>query len=220
MKKLKLALFALLFGTSAIVQGATIMISQPTFTRLEDYQPTGFGQSFTANGNYFIGAVNLYISSSYGGSDTTLRLFDFNSLASSLGNSVLGSGVLQESSLSSSGSWRTISLDVPVRVFSGSAYAFTIIAKDSGGIANGWNNYGMSPSDVYSGGNQLSIGSGASVTKQTADLSFQVVSVTVPEPSSSLFFVSAVMLAFSRRTIKGIAKTSSMPLVEQARSDV
>lgn len=180
------------------------MISQPTFTRLEDYQPTGFGQSFTANGTYPVGAINLYISSSFGGSDITLRLLEFNSLASTLGSSVLASGALKESALSPTGGWKTVSLETPYKVSSGASYAFTIIAKDPGGSATGWNNYGVSVTDVYSGGNQLSIGSGNPVTKQTSDLSFQI--VLVPEPSTSLLFAAAAMVLSGRRTRHSIER--------------
>ena len=110
-----------------------------------------------------------------------------------------------ESTLSNVGAWKTVSLEAPFKVSSGVTYAFTIIAKDPGGSATGWNNYGVSTTDVYSGGNQLSLGSGNSVTKQTADLSFQV--VAVPEPNISALLAAAFMIGTTRRTIKGVAKS-------------
>jgi hypothetical protein len=204
MKRPHIALLVLILGVAGTSQGATIVISQPTFTRLEDYQPTGFGQSFTANGNYSIGSINLYISSSSGGSDITLRLYEFNSLTSTLVGVVQGTGVLLESVLSPTAAWKTVMLEAPLAVFSGATYAFTIIAKDPGGSATGWNNYGVSPADVYSGGNQLSIDSGNSVTKETADLSFQV--VAIPEPKTSVLFTAAITLIASRRTRRCIRR--------------
>ena len=198
MKRLSILLLVSIFTVSGTSQAATIVISQPDFIRLEDYQPTGFGQSFTASGNYSIGAINLYVSSSFGGSDITLRLYDFNSSTSTLGGVVRGSGVLMESTLSSAGAWKSVALEVPFKVSPGVTYAFTIIAKDPGGSATGWNNYGVSATDVYSGGNRLSLGSGGSVTKQTTDLSFQV--VVVPEPGISALLAAAVMIGATRRT--------------------
>lgn len=198
MKRQHLAPLALLFGASATVHAATIVISQPTSTTLADYSPTGFGQSFTANGNYSITAINLYISSSAGGSDITLRLYDFDSLASTLGSVVRGSGILLESSLSPTAAWKTVTLATPVNVISGATYAFTIIAKDPGGSTTGWNNYGVNSADVYTGGNRLNIGSGTSVSKQVSDLRFQV--VAIPEPSTPILFFVAVTITATRRT--------------------
>ena len=198
MKIRHLALFALLFGAIATAHAATIVISQPTSTSLADYSPTGFGQSFTANGNYSITAINLYISSSAGGSDITLRLYDFDSLASTLGSVVRGSGILLESSLSPTAAWETVTFLTPVNVTSGATYAFNIVAKDPGGSATGWNNYGVNSADVYAGGNRLNIGSGSSVSKQASDLRFQV--VAVPEPSTLMLFVAALSITATRRT--------------------
>jgi hypothetical protein len=197
MKRPQLELLAFILAMSAATQAATIVISQPTSTSLADYSPTGFGQSFTANGNYSIAAINLYIASSAGGSDITLRLYDFDSLASTLGSVVRGSGVLLESSLSSTAAWETITLTTPVNVLSGATYGFTIIAKDPGGSATGWNNYGVNSTDVYASGNSLSIGPGSSVTKQVSDLRFQV--VAIPEPSSLFLFSVACTFTATRR---------------------
>jgi hypothetical protein len=212
MKKSHLALLALLLGLSAAAQAATIVISQPTSTSLADYSPTGFGQSFTANGTYSITAINLFISSSAGGSDITLRLYDFDSLASTLGSVVRGSGILLESSLSPTAAWKTVTLATPVNVTSGATYAFTIIAKDPGGSATGWNNYGVNSADVYAGGNRLNIGSGSSVSKQVSDLRFQV--VAVPEPSTLLIFAAAVTITATRRTRRGWATPTSPSVLD------
>lgn len=197
MKRHHLALIALLLGASATTHAATIVISQPISSSLADYSPTGFGQSFTANGNYSITAIHLYISSSAGGSDITLRLYDFNSLASTFGKVVRGSGILLESSLSPTAAWKTVVLATPVNVTSGATYAFTIVAKDPGGSATGWNNYGVNSADVYSGGNLLNIGSGGSVSKRASDLRFQV--AAVPEPSTLMLFAIAVTATATRR---------------------
>ncbi len=207
MKKPSIALLALIFGSSGGSHAATTVISQPIFATLADYAPTGFGQSFTANGNYSITAINLYISSSSGGSDITLRLYDFDSLASTLGSVVQGSGILLESSLSPTAAWKTVTLPLPVNVISGATYAFTIIAKDPGGSATGWNNYGVSSTDVYAGGNRLNLGSGSSVSKQVSDLSFEV--MAVPEPGASMLFAVAITITASRRTRRGWATATS-----------
>ncbi len=201
MKSLRLSLLALILGLAGGSHAATTVISQPIFTTLADYAPTGFGQSFTANGNYSITAINLYISSSSGGTDITLRIYDFDSLASTLGSVVQGSGVLFESSLSPTAAWKTVTLSSLVNVVSGATYAFTIIAKDPGGSETGWNNYGVSSADVYAGGNRLNLGSGSSVSKQVSDLSFKV--VAVPEPGAPMLFVAAITIATIRRTRRG-----------------
>ncbi len=211
MKRTQSALLAFILGTSAATQAATIVISQPTSTSLADYSPTGFGQSFTANGNYSITAINLYISSSAGGSDITLRLYDFDSLASTLGSIVRGSGVLLESSLSSTAAWETITLTTPVNVLSGATYAFTIIAKDPGESATGWNNYGVNSTDIYASGNCLSIGIDSSVSKQVSDLRFQV--IAIPEPSSLRLFSVACTLTVTRRTRRSTRRRQAPCLV-------
>jgi hypothetical protein len=195
MKILPLALSV--FALSGATRAATVVISQPTFSSLSDFPPTGFGQSFTTNGKYSITAINLYLSSSAGGSDITLRLYEFDALASKLGSVIQASGVLLESSLSPAAAWRTVTLAVPLQVLSGSTYAFTIIAKDPGGSATGWNNYGVNSADVYAGGSLLGLGSGGSVTKQISDLSFEV--LVVPEPAVSGLFAMALAVAAGLR---------------------
>lgn len=192
-----IALLALILGFAGRSPAATVAISQPTFTSLADFSPSGFGQSFTASGNYSITAIKLYISSSAGGSDITLRLYSFDSLASTLGTTVQASGKLLESSLSPTAAWKTVSFTTPVNVVSGATYAFTIIAKDPGGSATGWNNYGVKSTNVYAGGSYLSIETGRSVSKQVSDLSFQV--MAVPESSISLLLAAAIMITASRR---------------------
>lgn len=198
MKTQHVALLALLFGASTTVHAATIVISQPISTSLADYSPSSSAQSFTANGNYSITAINLYISSSAGGTDITLRLYDFDSLASTIGSVVLGSGILLESSLSRTAAWKTVILANPINVHSGATYAFTITPKDPGGSATDWNNYGVSSANVYAGGNHLYLGSGNTVYKQASDLRFQV--VAIPEPYTLMLFLSAVTITASRRT--------------------
>ena len=198
MNRPHISLLALILGLAGGSHAATIVISQPTFTGLADYQPTGFGQSFTANGNYSITAINLYISSSAGGSDITLRLYDFNSLAATVGSVVQGSGILLESSLSTTAAWKTLTLTSPVNVVLGATYAFTIIAKDPGGSETGWNNYGVNSADVYAGGNRLYLGSGNSVIKGVPDLSFEV--MAVPEPATGMLFSIAITITAMSRT--------------------
>lgn len=197
MKLLPLALVVL--ALTGATRAATVVVSQPTFTRVEDYQPTGFGQSFTTTGKYSITAIDLYISSSAGGSDITLRLYEFDALASKLGSVVQATGVLFESSLSTTAAWRIVALATPLQVFSGATYAFTIIAKDPGGSATGWNNYGVNSADVYSGGSLLSLGSGGSVTQRVGDLSFQVVAVPIPESGVSMWLAMVVTIAVGHR---------------------
>jgi len=201
MKGSHISLLTLIFGLAGESHAATVVISQPTFTGLADYQPTGFGQSFTANGNYSITAINLYISSSAGGSDITLRLYDFNSLAATVGSVVQGSGILLESSLSTTAAWKTLTLTSPVNVVLGATYAFTIIAKDPGGSETGWNNYGVNSADVYAGGNRLYLGSGNSVIKGVPDLSFEV--MAVPEPATGILFSIAITITAMSRTRRG-----------------
>ena len=182
-----------------IASAATVSISQPTFTGLADYAPTGFGQSFTANGDYSIVAIDLYISASSGGSDATLRIYDFNSSLSTLGPTVLGTGTFLETQLSTTPAWIRVNLSSPIAVSNSSEYAFTIIAKDPGGSATGWNNYGVNSANVYAEGSRLNISSSSGAVSQgTPDLAFAV--ITVPEPSSFSLFALGVIAATNRRT--------------------
>jgi len=190
------AIFSVTLGVFApFAKGATVSISQPAFTGVADFSPSGFGQSFTANGDYLIVAIDLYVSSSSGGSDATLRLYDFNSSLPALGASVLGIGTFFESDLNAVPQWVRVELASPVPVVNGNEYAFTIVAKDPGGSATGWNNYGMNSSDVYSGGGRINV---SPVSVRTTDLAFQV--VTVPEPAPVSLALLGILLGINRRT--------------------
>ena len=173
---------------------STLSIKQESFTGLADYQPTGFGQSFTAEDKYSIVAIDLYVSSSSGGSDATLRLYDFNSSLSALGKEVLSSGTFLESALSGIPAWIRVQLAKPVAASSGSNFAFTVIAKDPGGSSTGWNNYGFNPNNVYPGGGAFG-GVSGTVAVRATDLAFRVVTVPVPEPAT-LCLVSVALLAW------------------------
>jgi hypothetical protein len=178
------------------VSASTLSIKQESFTGLQDYQPTGFGQSFTAEGKYSIVAIDLYVSSSSGGSDATLRLYDFNSALSTLGTEVLSSGTFLESALSGTPAWIRVQLAKPVVASSGRTFAFTVIAKDPGGSSTGWNNYGFNPNNVYPGGGAFG-GASGTVTVRATDLAFRVVTVpvSVPEPAP-LCLVSVALLGW------------------------
>lgn len=191
---------AMIFGLAVTSEGATIVISQQSFSSLNDYSPTGFGQSFTATGTYQVTSLDLYMSKSSGGSDITVTLHAFDSLTSILGTTVLGSGVLRESGISTTAAWTSIQFSSPVSVQADSIYAFKIVANDPGG-ATGWNNYGAAASNVYIGGNYLNISTNGTVSKSTSDLAFRV--SAVPEPSSSLLVVAGLCIATTRRKRRG-----------------
>ena len=186
---------------SSFVGGSTISIFQPDFTAMTDLPPSGFGQSFTANGNYSIVAIDLYVSASSGGSDATLGIYTFNSSLLILGTTALGTGTFLETEINRSPSWVRVHFSSPIPVNDGDEFAFTIVARDLAGGATGWNNYGYNRLDVYAGGRHLPL----SMTQQTSDLAFAV--VTVPEPSSLFLFSFGLLYATSRRTIKGVAKS-------------
>lgn len=175
----------------------TVLISQPTYTSLSDFAPSGFGQSFTAGQNFSANAIDLYVSSSFGGSDFTVRIFTFNTSNSTLGPTVLALGSHLEEDLSTSGAWARIELDKSLQFLSGQSYAFTVVASDPGGTATGWNNYGRNSANVYPGGSYFGLIGGA-VFPQSNDLAFQVVSV--PEPKVCLLLGFA-LLAFLRHTL-------------------
>lgn len=176
---------------------SSISIEQSSFTGLADYQPTGFGQSFTANAKYPIVAIDLYVSSSAGGSDVTLRLYDFNSSLSTLGTQVLSSGSFLESALKSTAAWIRVELAKPVTANLGGEYAFTVIAKDPGGSSTGWNNYGFNRNNVYTGGSAFG-GASGTVRQGTTDLAFRI--VTVPEPASACLVFISVLAWVTRST--------------------
>ena len=206
---------AIIFGLAAPSQGATIVISQPSFSSLDDYSPTGFGQSFTATGTYQITSLDLYMSKSSGGSDITVTLHAFDSLTSILGTTVLGSGILRESGISTTAAWTSIQFSSPVNVLADSTYAVKIVAKDPGG-STGWNNYGAAASNVYIGGNYLNISTSGTVTKTNSDLAFRV--SAVPEPSSSLLVAAGFCIAATRRTRRDTATPISRPVDMISRS--
>lgn len=200
--KMKLSAITFLSLTLAgAAHAATIVISQPAFSSLSDFPPTGFGQSFTAGSSYTITAINLYVSASAGGSDFTLRLYDFNLAGSTLGTTILGTGTFLEANLSAAADWKSVLLASPVKVVGGKTYAFTVIAKDPGGSATGWNNYGRSSANAYSEGNLLGLGSNDTANPQASDLTFQV--VAVPEPGVSFLISFAMIVTATRRTRLG-----------------
>lgn len=176
---------------------STVIISQPSFSTLADYSPGGFGQSFTASRADQIISLNLYISSSSGGSDITVTLHTFDSLNSLLGATVLGSGTLRENQLSTTAAWKTVLFSSPVSVQARTTYAFKIVAKDAGG-SSGWNNYGASSTSTYASGTRLSISTGGTVTKATNDLAFEV--VAIPETGTWSLWVMLGTLAATHRT--------------------
>jgi hypothetical protein len=133
-----------------------------------------------------------------GGADANLRIYDFNSSLSTLGSTVLGTGTFLETQLSSTPTWIRVNLSEPIRVSDSSEYAFTIIAKDPGGSATGWNNYGVNSANVYADGSRLNISSSSGAISQgTPDLAFAV--ITVPEPSSISLAALGVIAATHRR---------------------
>ncbi len=183
-------LFVILLLISIQTDGKTI-INQSIIQSVNDYPPDGFGQSFTAEDNYYISAIELYISASNGGSDATISFYDFSSSPLSLGSTLLGKGEFLESDISSSANWITIELESPFYVMSGQEYAFEIIAKDSGG-PSGWNNYGFSNASPYANGTRLNTSSRLSIV-ETSDLAFRI--VAIPEPSGfSLLILCACSL--------------------------
>jgi hypothetical protein len=181
----------------AAAPAATVVISQPSFTSLSDLPNTGFGQSFTPGENLTITAINLYVSASAGGSDFTLRLYDFDAAGPALGTKILGSSTFLETNLSAAADWKSVVFASPVKVTGGKTYAFTIIAKDPGGSSTGWNNYGRSAVDAYPAGNLLGLGATGVPNPVTADLAFQV--VAIPEPGVSLLLSFAMAAAATRR---------------------
>jgi hypothetical protein len=179
----------ILFSCAALVvpqtvESSVIVVSQTSWVGLQDYSPAGFGQSFTAESDFLITAVDLFVSASAGGSDVTLSIFEFDSSSSAPGPSLLGSGFFLETNLSSTPQWIRVSLDFPVLVNGGEEYAFIIEADDPGGVGTGWNNYGYAP-DIYGGGSELyRSSSGNWNTRMSSDLAFSV--IAVPEPSAVL----------------------------------
>jgi hypothetical protein len=206
MNRTTILFLAMIFGLASTSEGATIVISQPSFSSLNDYSPTGFGQSFTATGTYQITSLDFYMSKSTGGSDITVTLHTFDSLTSILGVTVLGSALLRESGISTTAAWTSIQFSSPISVQADSTYAFKIVAKDPGG-STGWNNYGAAASNVYIGGNFLNISTNGTVSKASSDLAFRV--SAVPEPSSSLLVLVGLSVTATRRTRRSIQRRAT-----------
>lgn len=201
MKTPPITILALSLALMVAAPAATIVISQPAFTSLSDLPPTGFGQSFTAGESYTITAINLYVSASAGGSEFTLRLYDYDAAGPALGTKILGSSTFLEANLSAAADWKSVVLDSPVKVTAGKTYAFTIIAKDPGGSATGWNNYGRSATEAYPAGNLLGLSANGTPNPVASDLAFQV--VAIPEPGVSFLMSIAMVAAATRRTRHG-----------------
>jgi len=201
MKTPPIIILALSLALMAAAPAATIVISQPGFTSLSDLPNTGFGQSFTPGESFTITAINIYVSASAGGSDFTLRLYDYDPAGPALGTKILGSSTFLEADLFATAAWQSVVLDSPVKVTGGKAYAFTIVAKDPGGSATGWNNYGRSATDAYPAGNLLGFGANGVPNPNSGDLAFQVVGI--PEPGVSCLISIAMVAAAARRTRQG-----------------
>ncbi len=206
MKTPPIALLALSLALMTVAPAATVVISQPSFISLSDLPPTGFGQSFTPGENYTITAINLYVSASAGGSDFTLRLYDYIAAGPALGTTILGSSTFLEANLSAAVDWKSVVFASPVKVTAGKTYAFTIIAKDPGGSATGWNNYGRSATDAYAAGNLLGLSANGTPNPVASDLAFQV--VAIPEPGVPVLIFLAMAVAATRRTRPGISERS------------
>lgn len=181
---------------SLSVHASNVVISQKDFDGLADYAPAGFGQYFTANGNYIIIAIDLYISASSGGSDATLNLYSFDSSIPDLGSTVLASGVFLESDLDSSPEWIRVEFDTPLSITDGLEYAFVVYANDPGG-ATGWNNYGSTTSNPYLDGSYISPGF---LNSSLNDLAFQI--IAIPEPTTLFLSLSVAAALLQKRSVR------------------
>lgn len=70
-----------------IVESSLVVVSQKIFTGLEYYSPGGFGQSFKVDDDCSLTSIEIYVSSSAGGSNGVISIFGFESSSSTLGNS-------------------------------------------------------------------------------------------------------------------------------------
>ncbi len=159
--------------------------------------PLNFGQSFTPTEDQTISAIRLSIAAEQGGSDFTLQFYEFDRGTLTLAPTVLATGQAFESQLSrNTPSWLEIRLASPLPILSGQTYAFTVLAKGPGGDT-GWNNYGLSTTDVYAGG-EFFFGLTGSVRVNTnlKELAFETV---VPEPASFTALLLLICLMISRK---------------------
>jgi hypothetical protein len=165
-----------------------------TQTQIDGHvDPLNFGQSFTAVRDTTLTSIRLSISAASGGSDLTLRLYDFDRPSLSLGSTLLGSGKLTESQLSPTPAWMDVPLTSPASVTAGHTYAFTIQAADPGGVT-GWNNYGATMTDVYAGG-EFFFGLSGKVNTNTNLKELALQTITAPEPGAlALLTIGSVFL--------------------------
>ena len=180
----------ILICSATSLDAATIGISQSEFVFHAD--TLDFGQSFTSEQDTDIVGIRLNLSASFGGSDITIRIYDFDRSTLSFVSGILARGTLLESALSTTPAWFDVMVDDRVSLVAGNAYAFTVEAKDPGGVDTGWNNYAVTTVDVYPGG-EFFIEFLGSITTNTnlKELAFET--LIIPEPSSLLLAAFALL---------------------------
>jgi hypothetical protein len=186
--KMICATLLMLLGISA-VGSVLIDQSQTNSTFTSDLSSYGnSGQTFTPGMDGQLIGIRLkiegrgYTGGPYG-SDFRVDLHQVS--ASNVVNpQVLVSGTRQKTGiLRLQPQWFEIMFDSPYQQTKGQKLAFTIFEL-SGGGSNGWNQYGMSSGNVYTGGQWFGSYTTSPLTASNTDFAFET--ILIPEPATML----------------------------------
>lgn len=170
MKTYQSILIAFLLVLTPYVHASNLLISQNnTSGGALHFSEDGFGQSFYVNTGTIISEIELYVAVSYilGAGDATVKIFEYNPTSQTLGQLVLGTGILHKEYLSGNGSWIRVKLDSFVALSGNKTYAF-LVAEGEGRYSS--NQYWIGSGDAYPNGNGLT----SSGHKYNFDFAFRI----------------------------------------------
>ncbi len=187
-------------GVVVLPNGHLPIVSQTSITNQSDF-PTGYGQTFTVTTAVSIDALALAVRGGSGGADFDVELYRFDPLTSSVDTLVLGKASVSKSSFGSLDvSWISIYFDRPTYAVAGETFAFAI-KHTSDGL--GYNRYGNSQDNPYSGGSRLggydfqSSGKDQVSLLPGTDFAFEI--ITIPEPAVPVLSSLGVLCLFFRK---------------------
>lgn len=190
-------------GAGVFPVGSYVALEQDEITNASDY-PDGYGQTFTLTEDITIIGIELSVWGMSGGKAFTLELHRFDAASVSLDSSILGSGQVALSEISTELAWTPVILDRAVEGKAGDMFAFTHRGDP---VADGFNRYGNSQLDPYDGGSRFGgYGFGESGFDQISpflanDYAFRIIVI----PESGTVFLTALgvgcLLGRRRRSV-------------------